>query len=144
MPVIANGLDVAANGEVSVQSSIFGATQDVTTAFEAKKPAIVLIRPKSFAAETGGGGPASVSPIPVDIADQHRGVKVTERREESASGPKLEEAPVVISGGRGLGDPKNFELLDQLAALVGGAVGASSRGRRCRLGAVLDAGWPDR
>ncbi len=133
VPVIANGLDVAANGEVSVQSSIFGATQDVTTAFEAKKPAIALIRPKSFAAESGGGGPATVSPIAADIAEQHRGVKVTEHREEAASGPKLEEAPIVISGGRGLGDPKNFELLDQLAALVGGAVGASR--------AVVDAGW---
>jgi electron transfer flavoprotein alpha subunit len=133
VPVIANGLDVAANGEVSVQSSIFGATQDVTTAFEAKKPAIALIRPKSFAAESGGGGPATVSPIVADIAEQHRGVKVKEHREEAASGPKLEEAPIVISGGRGLGDPKNFELLDQLAALVGGAVGASR--------AVVDAGW---
>ena len=56
-----------------------------------------------------------------------------ERRAEAASGPKLEEAPIVISGGRGLGDPKNFELLEQLAALIGGAVGASR--------AVVDAGW---
>ena len=45
-----------------MQSSIFGATQDVTTAFEGKKPALALIRPKSFAAESGGGGPATVSP----------------------------------------------------------------------------------
>jgi electron transfer flavoprotein alpha subunit len=58
---------------------------------------------------------------------------VVERRAEAASGPKLEEASVVISGGRGLGDPKNFELLDQLASLIGGAVGASR--------AVVDAGW---
>jgi electron transfer flavoprotein alpha subunit len=133
VPVIANGLDVVANGEVAVQSSIFGATQDVTTAFEARKPAITLVRPKSFAAESGGGDPATVSAIAADIAEQHRGVRVKERREEAASGPKLEEAPIVISGGRGLGDPKNFALLDQLAALVGGAVGASR--------AVVDAGW---
>jgi electron transfer flavoprotein alpha subunit len=133
VPVIANGLDVAANGEVTVQSSIFGATQDVTTAFEGKKPALALVRPKSFAAESGGGGAPTVSPISADIAEQHRAVKVIERRAEAASGPKLEEAPIVISGGRGLGDPKNFELLEQLAALIGGAVGASR--------AVVDAGW---
>ncbi|PZR83887.1 MAG: electron transfer flavoprotein subunit alpha/FixB family protein [Candidatus Aeolococcus gillhamiae] len=133
VPVIANGLDVSADGEVSVQSSIFGATQDVTTAFEGKKPALALIRPKSFAAESGGGSPATVTPIATDIAEQHRAVKVVERREEAASGPKLEEAPVVISGGRGLGEIKNFELLEQLAALIGGAVGASR--------AVVDAGW---
>lgn len=133
VPVVANGLDVAANGQVTVQSSIFGATQDVTTAFEGRKPAIVLIRPKSFAAESAGGGPATVTPVASEIAEQHRAVKVIERRAEAASGPKLEEAPVVISGGRGLGDPKNFELLEQLASLIGGAVGASR--------AVVDAGW---
>jgi electron transfer flavoprotein alpha subunit len=131
--VIANGLDVAANGEVTVQSSIFGATQDVTTAFEGKKPALALVRPKSFAAESGGGGAATVSPVSAEIAEQHRAVRVIERRAEEASGPKLEEAPVVISGGRGLGDPKNFALLEELAGLVGGAVGASR--------AVVDAGW---
>jgi electron transfer flavoprotein alpha subunit len=133
VPVIANGLDVAADGEVTVRSSIFGATQDVTTAFEGKKPALALVRPKSFAAESGGGGAATVSPIPAEIAEQHRAVRVVERRAEEATGPKLEEAPVVISGGRGLGDPKNFELLEQLAPLLGAAVGASR--------AVVDAGW---
>jgi electron transfer flavoprotein alpha subunit len=133
VPVLANGLDVSANGQLSVRSSIFGATQDVTTAFDGKKPSIALIRPKSFPAESGGGGPAAVQPVAGEIADQHRAVKVVERRAEAASGPKLEEAPIVISGGRGLGDPKNFELLEQLASLIGGAVGASR--------AVVDAGW---
>ncbi len=133
VPVVANGLDVAANGGISVQSSIFGATQDVTTTFEGGRPAVVLVRPKSFAAESGGGGAATVAPIGAEIAEQHRAVRVVERREETATGPKLEEAPVVISGGRGLGDPKNFELLEQLASLIGGAVGASR--------AVVDAGW---
>jgi electron transfer flavoprotein alpha subunit len=133
VPVIANGLDVGANGQVSVESSIFGATQNVTTSFADKKPAIVLVRPKSFVAESGGGGPAQVTPVPATIDEKHRGAKILERRTEATSGPKLEEAPVVISGGRGLGDPKNFEVLEQLASLIGGAVGASR--------AVVDAGW---
>ena len=133
VPVIANGLDVAANGAVSVRSSIFGGTQDVTAEFEGKKPAIALIRPKSFAAESGGGAPATVAPVAVTIDDKHRAVRLIEHRTEASSGPKLEEAAVVISGGRGLGDPKNFEILEQLATLIGGAVGASR--------AVVDAGW---
>jgi electron transfer flavoprotein alpha subunit len=133
VPVIANGLDVTANGAVSVGSSIFGATQNVTTAFEGGKPAIALIRPKSFAAEPAGGGAAAVTPVSASIDDKHRTAKLIEHRTEATSGPKLEEAPVVISGGRGLGDPKNFEVLEQLASLIGGAVGASR--------AVVDAGW---
>ncbi|HEY7926937.1 MAG: electron transfer flavoprotein subunit alpha/FixB family protein [Candidatus Dormibacteria bacterium] len=133
VPVIANGLDVAGDGEVSIGSAIFGATQNVTTAFEGGKPAIALIRPKSFPAESGGGAAAAVSAVAVTIDDKHRGARLVEHRTEASSGPKLEEAPIVISGGRGLGDPKNFAVLEQLASLIGGAVGASR--------AVVDAGW---
>jgi electron transfer flavoprotein alpha subunit len=133
VPVIANGLDVAGDGEVSIGSAIFGATQNVTTAFEGGKPAIALIRPKSFPAESGGGAAAAVSAVAVSIDDKHRGARLVEHRTEASSGPKLEEAPIVISGGRGLGDPKNFAVLEQLASLIGGAVGASR--------AVVDAGW---
>ena len=133
VPVIANGLDVSANGQSSVQSAIFGATQVVDTTFEGGKPGIALIRAKSFAAEPGGGGQPNVVPISTPLGDQHRKVRVKDRVVAKESGPTLEDAPIVISGGRGLQDPKNFDLLHQVADLVGGAVGASR--------AVVDAGW---
>jgi electron transfer flavoprotein alpha subunit len=133
VPVISNGLDVSADGEVVVESSIFGASQMVSTRFEGRRPAIALIRPKSFAAEPSGGGDPRIVPVEEPVAEQHRSARVVERVADVASGPKLEEAPIVISGGRGLGDPKNFALLEELASLVGGAVGASR--------AVVDAGW---
>lgn len=133
-PVIANGLDLAADGTVSVRSSIFGATLDVTTSFEGEGPGIAIVRPKSFAAEPSGGGTAQVIPITTPVDEKHKRARVVDRTQDAASGPKLEEAPVVISGGRGLGDPKNFELLEQLAQAIGNAAVGASR-------AVVDAGW---
>lgn len=131
-PVIANGLDVSANGDITVTSSIFGATVVVKTKFD-RTPGIALVRPKSFAAESAGGGAPTVTQIDAVVDDKHRTAKIVDSKADVSSGPKLEEAPVVVSGGRGLQDPKNFELLEQVAGLVGGAVGASR--------AVVDAGW---
>jgi len=134
VPVLANGVDLSADGGIAVQTSIFGATLNVTTKFDATPPAIAIMRPKSFAAEPSGGGAAKVVPITTPVDEKHRRARVTDRVADVAAGPKLEEAPVVISGGRGLGDPKNFELLDQLASAIGGAAVGASR-------AVVDAGW---
>jgi electron transfer flavoprotein alpha subunit len=134
VPVIANGLDVSDGNGVSVSTSIFGATLNVSTKFDGGAPAIAIIRPKSFAAESSGGAAAKVVPITTPVDEKHRRAKVVDRVADVASGPKLEEAPVVISGGRGLGDPKNFELLEQLAQAIGNAAVGASR-------AVVDAGW---
>ena len=134
VPVIANGLDVSDSDGISVQSSVFGGTLNVATRFESGVPALAIIRPKLFVAEPSGGAAAAVSPVTTPIDDKHKAARVTDRVADVAAGPKLEEAPIVISGGRGLGDPKNFELLDQLAAVLGNAAVGASR-------AVVDAGW---
>jgi len=104
---------------------------DVTLA--GPTPRLVLVRPKSFAAEPSGGT-AEIVTIEVDVPEELTRARRIERHEEEASGPRLEEAKVVISGGRGLQEASNFALLDELAAAIGDtAVGATR--------AVVDAGW---
>ncbi|MCA1726583.1 MAG: electron transfer flavoprotein subunit alpha/FixB family protein [Actinobacteria bacterium] len=116
------------------QTQIFGGTKIVDVALSGPDPKLVLFRPKSFAAEPGGGGSANVVPVNVEIPEDAKKARRTERHEEQATGPKLEDAQVVISGGRGLQDAGNFKLLDELAALLPkSAVGATR--------AVVDSGW---
>ncbi len=116
----------------TAQTAVFGGTLVVDVKLEGS-PKLVIVRPKSFAAEASGGE-AKVVSVEVEVPDALRKAKRTEKHEEAAEGPKLEEAGIVVSGGRGLQDSANFELLDQLAAALGDtAVGATR--------AVVDAGW---
>ena len=119
-------------GTDKARTNIFGGATVVDVALEGT-PKVVLVRPKSFEPEASGGE-ATVVPVEVDIPDDLKKAKRVERHEEQASGPKLEEAPVVISGGRGLQEASNFELLDQLAGAIGNAAVGATR-------AVVDAGW---
>jgi electron transfer flavoprotein alpha subunit len=117
----------------SAQTQIFGGTRIVDVALEGPEPRLVLVRPKSFAAEPSGGS-ANVVQVSADVPDDAKRVKVLAKHEEAASGPQLADAKVVISGGRGLGEAGNFALLDDLASAIGNAAVGASR-------AVVDAGW---
>ncbi len=129
--LMSNAIDVASADRARTQ--IAGGTLFVDVELDGPAPHLVLVRPKSFVAEPVGGT-AEVMPVDVEIPPELRTARRVERHEESASGPKLEEARVVISGGRGLQDAANFGLLDQLAAILGNAAVGASR-------AVVDAGW---
>jgi electron transfer flavoprotein alpha subunit len=115
------------------RAEIFGGTQVVEVELAGPPPAIVLLRPKSIAAEAVGAT-AEVDQFAVDLPDEVKGARVIERHEEQASGPRLEDAKVVIAGGRGLGGPDAFAMLDELAAAIDGAAVGASR-------AAVDAGW---
>jgi electron transfer flavoprotein alpha subunit len=129
--IMGNATDIL--GPDKAQTQIFGGTKVVDVALGGPNPKIVITRPKSFE-PSAVGGTAETEPVSIEIPDSEKGAKVIERHEEEAAGVKLEEAKVVISGGRGLLDPKNFELLEQIAKAIGNtAVGATR--------AVVDAGW---
>jgi electron transfer flavoprotein alpha subunit len=115
------------------RAEIFGGTQVVDVELDGPAPTIVLLRPKSIAAEPSGGTADAVT-VDVDVPEDVKGPRVVERHEEQASGPRLEDAKVVLAGGRGLGGPDAFVLLDELAATIDGAAVGASR-------AAVDAGW---
>lgn len=133
--LVANATDVVErSGGFRVITPMFGGSLMVTTVPKSPPPAIVLVRPKAFTAEPATGSTASkVERLNYPIDSGKPVARILRREKEQASGPRLEDATVIVSGGRGLGAPENFKMLDELAAELGAAVGASR--------AVVDAGW---
>ncbi len=131
-PVITNVVDLQErDGAIVGVEPVFGGTQNVLTKFTGDATKIFLVRPKSFAAEESGGGAASVASLAVP--EGAAGATVTNRHVEEKSGPSLDDANIVVAGGRGLGEKDNFALVEDLAKALGGAPGASR--------AIVDAGW---
>lgn len=94
-------------------------------------PQIVSLRPNLFPiAVVSDQAIAPVECIEVTVAPRAR---VMERKASSSGKPDLTEAPIIVSGGRGMGGPEHFALLEELADVLGGVVGASR--------AVVDIGW---
>lgn len=134
LPVLSNGTSLEAGGDrVSVGTAIFGGNTLVDAAFAGPKPYLAIFRPKSFTAEPGGGGPAEVMAAKAVDAGHAGEARVLERHVAEQEGPKLEDAAVVVSGGRGLGAAEHYQLVESLAKLLKGAAGASR--------AIVDAGW---
>ncbi len=130
--LISNASDIdAKDGGFVAKVPYFGGAKVASMRANAK-PAIVLVRPKSFEASESGGT-ADVKDLAVTIGEGSKRARIVDHVVEASEKVKLEDAKVVVSGGRGMGGPDNFPLLEDLAGALGGAVGASR--------AVVDAGW---
>lgn len=132
-PVLANAVDVSTDEAVSVTSEILGGTQAVITRFVGPAPAIVLVRPKAFAAEPSDGGSPTVIPVATPDVGRSGSAVVVESHVEESEGPDLEAAAVVVAGGRGVGSEEKWAVVEDLASQLDAAVGATR--------AVVDAGW---
>jgi electron transfer flavoprotein alpha subunit len=93
---------------------------------------LALFRSGSFEPSAAGGAPA-VREAPVSLEEHSTKATMREQAHEEAEGASIEDADVVVAGGRGLGGPEGFGALEELARALGGAVGATR--------AVVDAGW---
>jgi electron transfer flavoprotein alpha subunit len=96
-------------------------------------PRLALFRAGSFDAQETGGGEPEIVDVSPSYAGHSTAVQLVGQDAEESSGPSIEDADVIVAGGRGLGAPDNFTLAEELAKALGGAVGATR--------AVVDAGW---
>ena len=96
-------------------------------------PRLALFRAGSFDAAPTDGGEAEILDVLAEFEEHSRSAKVVDHEQEQSSGPSIEDADIIVAGGRGLGAPENFTLAEELAGALGGAVGATR--------AVVDAGW---
>jgi electron transfer flavoprotein alpha subunit len=140
--------DVAAGLAARLDAGLNWDLVDITADFVGKRPALqdsvlvdvgwkstprlALFRSGSFDSQEIGGE-AEVRDVAVDLEDFSRETTMLEQAHAEASGPSIEDADVIVAGGRGLGAPENFTLAEELARALGGAVGATR--------AVVDAGW---
>jgi electron transfer flavoprotein alpha subunit len=96
------------------------------------EPRVALVRTGTFD-PVENGGEAEVEQLDVQLEDFSTRARMVEQAHEESEGPSIEDADVIVAGGRGLGGPENFALVEELAKALGGAVAATR--------AVVDAGW---
>jgi electron transfer flavoprotein alpha subunit len=96
------------------------------------EPRLALVRSGTFEPAESGGS-AEVETFESRLQDFSLAATMVEQAHEESEGPSIEDAEVIVAGGRGLGGPENFALVEELAKALGGAVAATR--------AVVDAGW---
>jgi electron transfer flavoprotein alpha subunit len=126
--LITDATDIAADGTTT--QSVFAGNWTVTAAVTHGIP-VVTVKPNAVTPEPAPAEPA-IDQVEVTLSEAAKAARIVSIEPKQASGrPELTEAAVVVSGGRGTGG--NFAAIEELADLLGGAVGASR--------AAVDAGW---
>jgi electron transfer flavoprotein alpha subunit len=97
------------------------------------QPGIIIGRLNAFDATESGDGQAEVVDVEVELSEWSTKAKMRQRGEQRGEDVNIEDADILVGGGRGLGEAANFKLAEELAESLGGAVAATR--------AVVDAGW---
>jgi electron transfer flavoprotein alpha subunit len=119
------------DGGPTIDMSVFGGKLTTTSAFT-DGTGIVTVRPNVVTAEPAASA-GSVEEVKPDGELTQPLVSVVERVAEATAAAPIEEARIIVAGGRGVGGPEGFKLVEEIAEALGGAVGATR--------AAVDAGW---
>ena len=121
------------DGAVRVKRSVYGGKAVATVELK-RSPAVAWLRARAFepAAVAETASVATVRQTRLELPSDNR-TPIIERKSEAAGEARLEDARVIVSGGRGLGGPEPFKDLQELAAMLGGQTAASR--------AACDSGW---
>ena len=129
-------VSIGDSGRVVATRPVYGGNALSRVSFAGDDTQVVLVRPKVFEApEPDSGRSGEVEDFPLSLDESAIKARLVETVTQQAEGVRLEDANVVVSGGRGLGGPEPFEELRSLTDVLGGALGASR--------AACDAGWID-
>ena len=131
-PVLTNVTGLRSREGLETEHPIFGGSQCVVARLRTSGPGLIVVRAKSFVA-TPLEGASAVTEGVTPVSSSTRAATIRTSHVQEVSGPALEDATVVVSGGRGLGDAATYTLVEELAQLLHGAPGASR--------AIVDAGW---
>lgn len=117
------------------QRQVLNAKMNMKVAFRGEPPYFVTVQAGAYSADDvqAGSGAAPIAPVAVSLTEADVPRKVVERIAAQKGEADLTQAPIIISGGRGLGKKENFSIIFDLAKVIGGAVGASRP--------VVDAEW---
>jgi electron transfer flavoprotein alpha subunit len=122
------------SGVITITRPVYGGKAVSEIPVITDRPPVIGMRPGSFEKAEGGQPPAQIDLVEVAFDPSDMRVQVLGYVDDDSVGSvKLEAATTIVSGGRGLKEPENFVLIEQLATALGGVVGASR--------AVVDAGW---
>ncbi|MEA2350056.1 MAG: electron transfer flavoprotein alpha subunit [Thermoleophilaceae bacterium] len=97
------------------------------------KPGIIIGRLNAFEMSESGDGQATVEDVDIQLSEWSTKAKMVQRGEQRGADVNIEDADILVAGGRGLGKAEGFQLCEELAEALGGAVAATR--------AVVDAGW---
>jgi len=127
---------VEADGKLTGRRPVYSGKAYARVSIPVARPAMATLRPNVFPArEVDGAGTAETIAMELPIPADEIRVRAVEIKRGAEQEVDVSEASIVVAGGRGLKEAKNFALLGELAKVLGGAVGASR--------AVVDAGWID-